>query len=63
MPIKIPHDGQINHNEFLSYPNKCDQVMLDKSKMPEYRTTSVGTTVYWGSAESARQLQESSHGL
>lgn len=56
---KIPMMVKINHNEFLSYPNKYDQVMFGQIKDAwNMGATSVGATVYWGSAESARQLQE-----
>lgn len=56
---KIPMMVKLNHNEFLSYPNKFDQVMFGQVKTAwEMGATSVGATVYWGSAESARQLQE-----
>jgi class I fructose-bisphosphate aldolase len=50
---------KLNHNEFLSFPNKFDQTMFGNVKTAfEMGATSVGATVYWGSAESARQLQE-----
>lgn len=56
---KIPFMVKINHNEFLSYPNKFDQVMFGTIKSAwNMGATSVGATVYWGSQESARQLQE-----
>lgn len=56
---RIPFMVKINHNEFLSYPNKFDQVMFGKIKDAwNMGAVSVGATVYWGSAESARQLQE-----
>ena len=56
---KIPMMVKINHNEFLSYPNKYDQVMFGQIKdARNMGATSVGATVYWGSAESTRQLQE-----
>lgn len=56
---KIPMMVKINHNEFLSYPNKFDQVMFGQIKSAwNMGATSVGATIYWGSAESTRQLQE-----
>ena len=56
---RIPMMVKLNHNEFLSYPNKFDQVMFGQVKTAwNMGATSVGATVYWGSAESARQLQE-----
>jgi class I fructose-bisphosphate aldolase len=56
---KIPFMVKLNHNEFLSMPNKYDQTMFGRVKTAfDLGATSVGATVYWGSAESARQLQE-----
>ena len=56
---KLPFIAKINHNEFLSYPNKYDQVMFGSiRKASEMGCVGVGATVYWGSPESARQLQE-----
>jgi class I fructose-bisphosphate aldolase len=56
---KIPFMVKINHNEFLSFPNKYDQTMFGKVKTAfDMGATSIGATIYWGSAESARQLQE-----
>jgi fructose-bisphosphate aldolase, class I len=56
---RIPFMVKINHNEFLSYPNKFDQVMFGQIRDAwNMGAVSVGATVYWGSAESARQLQE-----
>ncbi len=56
---KIPFMVKINHNEFLSYPNKFDQVMFGRVKDAwNMGAISVGATIYWGSAESTRQLQE-----
>jgi class I fructose-bisphosphate aldolase len=56
---KIPMMVKINHNEFLSYPNKYDQVMFGKVKDAwNMGACAVGATIYWGSHESARQLQE-----
>jgi len=56
---KIPLMVKINHNEFLSYPNKFDQVMFGKIKDAwNMGAISVGATIYWGSEGSTRQLQE-----
>ncbi|MBX2939484.1 MAG: class I fructose-bisphosphate aldolase [Ferruginibacter sp.] len=56
---KIPMMVKINHNEFLSYPNKFDQVMFGQIKDAwNMGACSVGATIYWGSHESGRQLQE-----
>ena len=56
---KIPFVVKINHNEFLSLPNKYDQTMFGTIKNAwEMGAVGVGATIYWGSAESARQLKE-----
>ncbi|MBS1550809.1 MAG: class I fructose-bisphosphate aldolase [Bacteroidetes bacterium] len=56
---KIPFILKINHNEFLSYPNKYDQIMfagIDQAF--DMGAVAVGATIYFGSDESGRQLQE-----
>ena len=56
---KIPFVVKINHNEFLSYPNKFDQIMFGTIKNAwEMGAVAVGATIYFGSDESARQIQE-----
>jgi fructose-bisphosphate aldolase, class I len=56
---KIPFVVKINHNEFLSYPNKYDQTMFGTVKAAwNMGAVAIGATIYWGSAESARQLKE-----
>jgi len=56
---KIPFLVKINHNEFLSYPNKFDQIMFGQIRQAwDMGATAVGATIYFGSAESARQLVE-----
>jgi class I fructose-bisphosphate aldolase len=56
---KIPFVVKINHNEFLSYPNRYDQTMFGSIKSAwNMGAVAVGATIYWGSAESARQLKE-----
>jgi len=56
---KIPFIVKINHNEFLSMPNKFDQTMFGTIKNAwDMGATAIGATIYWGSAESARQLKE-----
>lgn len=56
---KIPFIVKINHNEFLSYPNKYDQVMFGSLKNAwEMGAVAVGATIYFGSAESSRQIVE-----
>ncbi|HEY6975339.1 MAG TPA: class I fructose-bisphosphate aldolase [Chitinophagaceae bacterium] len=56
---KIPFVVKINHNEFLSYPNRYDQTMFGTIKSAwNMGAVAVGATIYWGSAESSRQLKE-----
>ncbi|HQW93364.1 MAG TPA: class I fructose-bisphosphate aldolase [Ferruginibacter sp.] len=56
---KIPMMVKVNHNEFLSLPNKFDQVMFGQIKDAwNMGATAVGATIYFGSAESTRQIQE-----
>jgi fructose-bisphosphate aldolase, class I len=56
---KIPFMVKLNHNEFFSYPNTYDQTMFGSVKTAfEMGAIGVGATVYWGSPESRRQLQE-----
>lgn len=56
---KIPFIVKINHNEFLSMPNRYDQVMFGSIKRAyEMGAVAVGATIYFGSEESTRQIQE-----
>jgi class I fructose-bisphosphate aldolase len=56
---RIPFILKINHNEFLSYPNTYDQSMFASVKQAyDMGATAVGATVYFGSAESRRQIWE-----
>jgi class I fructose-bisphosphate aldolase len=56
---RIPFIVKINHNEFLSYPNKFDQIMFGTIKDAwNMGAAAVGATIYFGSAESARQIVE-----
>ena len=56
---KIPFIVKINHNEFLSLPNKFDQIMFGSVEDAwNMGATAVGATIYFGSAESTRQIQE-----
>ena len=56
---KIPFMVKINHNEFLTFPNKFDQIMFGTIKQAwNMGATSVGATIYFGSPESSRQIQE-----
>ena len=56
---KIPFIVKINHNELLTYPNKYDQVLFGSVKEAwNLGAVAVGATIYFGSQESNRQLQE-----
>jgi class I fructose-bisphosphate aldolase len=56
---KIPFIVKLNHNEFLTYPNKYDQIMFASvSQAFELGAVGVGATIYYGSEESSRQIQE-----
>ncbi len=56
---KIPFIVKINHNELLTYPNKFDQIMFaDVEQTWEMGAAAIGCTIYFGSEESSRQLQE-----
>jgi len=54
---KIPFLLKFNHNEFLTYPNKYDQIFFASIKQArDMGAVAVGATVYFGSAESSRQI-------
>ncbi len=56
---KIPMVVKINHNEFLTYPNKYDQIMFGTIKEAwNMGCAAVGATIYFGSEESGRQIVE-----
>ena len=56
---KIPFLCKLNHNEFLTYPNKYDQILFGNVKQAfEMGAAAIGATIYFGSNESGRQLQE-----
>src|SRR4051812_33224129 len=56
---KIPFLLKVNHNEFLSYPNTYDQILFASVKQAfDMGCTGVGATIYFGSEESKRQIQE-----
>ncbi len=56
---KIPFIVKINHNELLTYPNKFDQIMFGKvTDAWNMGAAAIGATVYFGSAESGRQITE-----
>lgn len=56
---KIPFIVKLNHNELLSYPTTFDQTMFTTVERAfDMGAVGVGATIYWGSPESRRQLQE-----
>lgn len=56
---KIPFIVKINHNEFLSYPNSYDQILFANVQQAfDLGAAAVGATIYFGSEESKRQIQE-----
>ncbi len=59
---RIPFLVKLNHNELLTYPNKFDQIAFAQVKQAaDMGAVSVGATIYFGSPESDRQIQEVSH--
>ncbi|HBG27159.1 MAG: fructose-bisphosphate aldolase [Planctomycetes bacterium GWF2_41_51] len=59
---KIPFILKLNHNELLSYPNSYDQRFFGSVKQAfEMGAAAVGATIYFGSAESRRQIEEVTH--
>lgn len=56
---RIPFIVKINHNELMTYPNRFDQVMFGSVKQAfDLGAAGVGATIYFGSPESTRQIQE-----
>lgn len=56
---KIPFIVKINHNELLTYPNQHDQILFAGVQQAwDLGASAVGATVYYGSEESDRQIQE-----
>ena len=56
---KIPFILKFNHNEFLSYPNTYDETLFASIKQAyDMGAVAVGATIYFGSAESRRQIWE-----
>lgn len=55
----IPFILKLNHNELLSYPNTHDQIFFsDVERAAEMGAAAVGATIYFGSEESNRQIEE-----
>ncbi len=56
---KIPFIVKLNHNELLTYPNKYDQILFTSvDRAFDLGAVAVGATIYFGSDESTRQLEE-----
>ncbi len=56
---RIPFIVKINHNELLTYPNTFDQIMFGNvDRAYDMGAAAVGATIYFGSAESGRQIVE-----
>jgi len=56
---RIPFIMKINHNELLSYPTTYDQILFGSVNQAfEMGAVAVGATIYFGSEESDRQIQE-----
>jgi class I fructose-bisphosphate aldolase len=56
---RIPFILKLNHNEFISYPNAYDQIKFASVRQAfEMGAMGVGATIYFGSEESKRQIQD-----
>ncbi len=56
---RIPFIVKMNHNELMTYPNQFDQVMFGSARQAfDLGAAGVGATIYFGSEQSTRQLQE-----
>ncbi|MCT8341330.1 MULTISPECIES: class I fructose-bisphosphate aldolase [Photorhabdus] len=56
---KIPFLVKLNHNETLSYPAQYDQTLYASVEQAfEMGAVAVGATIYFGSIESRRQIEE-----
>jgi fructose-bisphosphate aldolase, class I len=56
---RIPLIAKLNHNELLTYPNPADQIMFGNVEQAwNLGAVAVGATIYFGSPESSRQIQE-----
>jgi class I fructose-bisphosphate aldolase len=56
---RIPFIVKINHNELLTYPNKADEIMFGSVKDAwNLGAVAVGATIYFGSDNATRQIQE-----
>jgi fructose-bisphosphate aldolase, class I len=58
---RIPFLVKLNHNELLTYPNKYDQIYFGQVEQAfDMGAVAIGATIYFGSEESTRQIQETS---
>jgi class I fructose-bisphosphate aldolase len=58
---RIPFIVKLNHNELLTLPNRFDQIMFGSVEEAfDLGAAGVGATIYFGSEESTRQIQEGS---
>ncbi len=56
---RIPFIVKLNHNELLTYPNHADQIPFASARQAaDLGATGVGATIYFGSPESDRQIEE-----
>ncbi len=56
---KIPMICKLNHNELLTYPLKYDQRLFAAVEQAfDLGAVAVGATIYYGSPESSRQIEE-----
>ena len=56
---RIPFIVKINHNELLTFPNKFDQIMFGTVEQAcDLGAAGVGATIYFGSDDATRQIQE-----
>ncbi len=56
---KIPFIVKLNHNDWLRYPNDYDQIMFGSvQQAADMGAAGIGATIYFGSSESKRQIQE-----
>ena len=56
---RIPFIVKVNHNELLTYPNKFDQIMFGSVQQAyDLGAVGVGATIYFGSDQATRQIQE-----
>jgi len=56
---RLPFIVKLNHNELLTYPDKYDQIMFGTVRDAwNMGAAAVGATIYFGSAESNRQITE-----